>query len=303
MDVTIIVVSFNTRHLLESSLVSTRTQFSGISHEVIVVDNASEDGSAELVAREFPDVILIRNRENRGFACAVNQAIRASCGRYLLLLNSDATLLEGAVQSMVTDLDTHPRAGATGGRLVNPDGSFQGSYADFPTLIGELLLLTGLSRWLLPPTFPSHTERESQDRRVVDWVCGAFLMIRRAALEDVGLLDEDYFMYAEEVDWCHRARRRGWSVVYLPDAQAVHVVGASYGRAPARRRAQIYRSKQLYFRKNHGHVRAALFGGLVKACSAVKLGAWALAAASYDASRRDLARRNVASYCYLLSHF
>jgi N-acetylglucosaminyl-diphospho-decaprenol L-rhamnosyltransferase len=303
MDLTVVVISFNTRSMLATCLTLISAQVSDIDHEIVVVDNGSDDGSPEMVARDFPHLILIRNSENRGFAAAVNQAIRASVGRCVLLLNSDATLIEGAAHTMLSHLETHPKVGAVGGMLLNPDGSFQASYADFPTLLSETLLLSGLSRWLLPPSFPSYSACQSHERRSVDWICGAVLMLRRAAIEDVGLLDEQFFMYAEEVDWCRRAARAGWSTVYLPEARATHLVGGSYQRVPTRRREQIYRSKWLYFRKNHGWLQASAFRLLVHGCSLVKLIAWLLPTLGPSGPANERARSNVSSYRYLLSHF
>ncbi|MCC7369116.1 MAG: glycosyltransferase family 2 protein [Chloroflexi bacterium] len=302
MELSVIVVSFNTRELLASCIETVGERIGARSHQIVVVDNASSDGSAEHVAARFPNVVLVRNAENRGFAAAVNQGIEASTGRYLLLLNSDATLEPDAVERMCQHLDEHSNVAAVGGTLLNPDGSFQGSYADFPTLYSEVLLLSGLSRWLLPPTFPSHTEAESQQARPVDWVCGAFVLLRRAAVEQIGGLDEAYFMYAEEVDWFFRARQAGWTTSYLPEARAVHLVAGSYRRDATRRREQIYRSKWLYFRKNHGTLQSAVFLGLVRSLSLLKLLAWAGASAVAGPPARERARNNVASYRYLLSH-
>jgi GT2 family glycosyltransferase len=303
MDLTIGIVSFNTRSMLEHCLTSASAQVDGLAHEIVVVDNASDDGSADMVASEFPGVTLIRNSENRGFAAAVNQAIRASVGRYVLLLNSDAIMVDGAAREMIDYLTLNPRVGAVGGMLLNADGTFQASFADFPTLLGEILLLSGLSRWLLPPAFPSYGEHLSHERRDVDWICGAVLMLRRAALVDIGLLDERFFMYAEEVDWCRRARSGGWSVAYLPEVRATHLVGGSYQCAPARRREQIYRSKWLYFRKNHGWLQATAYRSLVHICSLVKLLAWMLSGIGPGHLTTERARRNASSYRYLLSHF
>ena len=303
MDLAIVVVSYNTRELLARCLRSVQSNLGALRHEVVVVDNASEDGSAEMVAADFPEVTLVRSPENRGFAAGVNLGIRASTGRHVLLLNSDAIVDHDAVAALMRSLDDDRRAAAAGGMLLNPDGSFQGSYADFPTLASETLLATGLSRWLLPPTFPSYPAAASQDRRAVDWVCGALMLLRRQALAEIGLFDEAFFMYAEEVDWCYRARRRDWSILYVPEARAVHHVGASYGRVPMRRREQIYRSKWLYFRKHHGPLPALLFRGVIQLASALKLAVWAAACLCIGSTRRVRARHNVTSYRYLLSHF
>jgi GT2 family glycosyltransferase len=303
MDLSVVVVSFNTRTLLERCLQSITVRVRGLRYEVVVVDNASADGSAEMVAERFGDAILVRNATNRGFAAAVNQGIAASTGRHVLLLNSDATLVEESAQKMVAHLDNHPQTGAIGGMLLNADGGFQGSYAEFPTLITETLLLTGLSRWLLPPTFPSRSADESQEPRNVDWVCGAFLMLRRAALDDIGSLDERYFMYAEEVDWCYRARQAGWLVAYLPDARAVHLVAGSYSSNAGRRRQHMYRSKSLYFQKHKSRIEAAIFHNVVRIASCLKLAAWAVSGVIPSSTRRIRAQENVSSYRYLLSNF
>jgi len=303
MDLSIVVVSYNTRALLRRCLSAVAARTHGVKHEIIVVDNASSDGSPEMVAAESPQATLLRNGENRGFAAAVNQGIGASSGRYVLLLNTDATLIDDAAHRMLAYLDAHPQVAAVGGMLRNPDGTFQASYADFPTLIGEVLLLSGLSRWLLPPSFPSHGEEASGERRTVDWICGAVLMLRRAAFVQVGPFDEQFFMYAEEVDWCRRARQHGWQVAYLPDVRATHLVGGSYEAAPTRRREQIYRSKWLYFRKHHGRLQAAVFRRLVQVCSLAKLVAWMLSGVGPCATASKRARANVTSYRHLLSHF
>jgi GT2 family glycosyltransferase len=303
VDLTVVVVSYNTKDLLARCLATVREQITTLQAEIVVVDNASTDGSPEMLAERFPKFTVIRNGENHGFAHAVNQGILAGIGRHILLLNSDATIIDGSVEHMVAHLDAHPRTAAVGGMLLNPDGTFQGSFADFPTLLDETLLLTGLSRWLLPPTFPSHIEAESTEARAVDWVCGAFMMLKRRAVEEIGRLDEDYFMYAEEVDWCLRARCGAWSVDYLPEARAIHLVGASYGKAPIRRRAQMYRSKWLYLRKHHGALTASVYRRLVQIFSATKLVAWGLSGIAAGAARRERAQVNVASYRHLLSHF
>jgi GT2 family glycosyltransferase len=302
-DLAVVVVSYNARDLLERCLRSVQASLGGYSHEIVVVDNASEDGSPELVASAFPNVTLVRSPENRGFAAGVNHGISASTARYVLLLNSDATIDGAAISALVRSMDEHPTAGAAGGMLLNPDGSFQGSYADFPTLASETILATGLSRWLLPATFPSHPVEQSQTLRTVDWVCGAVMLLRRRAIEEIGPFDEAFFMYAEEVDWCYRARQRGWSVLYVPEARIVHLIAGSYARAPMRRREQIYRSKWLYLRKNSGLVPALAFRAAVHLASFLKLAGWAIAEVCSFGPRRDHARRNVESYRYLLANF
>ena len=303
MDLSIAIVSWNTRDLLRRCLESVYGTIAGPEFEVIVVDNGSTDGSPEMVRSEYPRATLLANDTNVGFARASNQAIRASSGRHVLLLNSDAVLLGRAAELMVRFLDAHPEVGAVGGMLLNPDGSFQSSYADFPGLLGEALLLTGLSHWLLPATYPSYPKARSREARRVDWVGGALLAVRRRTLDAVGPLDEGYFMYTEEVDWCYRMKQHGWAVCYLPEARATHWSGASSSRVPERRRAQLYRSKCRFLRKHRGWSQATAYGLLVRAVSAVKLLAWLSTGLSPDPARRDRARQQVASYRFLLASF
>ncbi len=303
VDVSIAVVSYNTRELLADCLRSIQDTAAGVSHEIIVVDNASSDGSAEMVSRDFPNARLIRNQENLGFARANNQAISISRGRLVLLLNSDAVLVTGTVPSMVSFMDAHPEAGIVGGQLINPDGSFQGSYADFPGFLGEVLLLTKLAWAIYPQTYPSYPAAQSRQERAVDWVFGACLMARREAVEAVGLLDGEYFMYTEETDWCFRMRQAGWLVYYLPNARVVHWSGQSASKVPERKRSQLYRSKWLFMRKHRGPVTATAFRFAVLIVSSLKLMVWALSCLSPDAVRRGRALQNVRSYALLLSKF
>jgi GT2 family glycosyltransferase len=256
-----------------------------------------------MVASDFSEAHLIRNAENLGFAVATNQAIRISRGRYILLLNSDALLLPGSVPGMVSFMDSHPKAGVVGGQLFNPDGSFQASYADFPDLFGELLLITKLAHAVYPRTYPSHPVAQSQQERVVDWVFGACLMARRDAVEAVGLLDEEYFMYTEETDWCYRMRQSGWLVHYLPSVRVIHWSGQSARKVPERKRSQLYRSKWLFMRKHRGRVTASAFRVAVLILSSLKLIAWALTCLWPGAALRGRGLQNVRSYVLLLSRF
>ncbi|HVC35772.1 MAG TPA: glycosyltransferase family 2 protein [Chloroflexota bacterium] len=301
MDLSIVVVSWNTRELLRNCLTSIDRTIDGIQYEVLVVDNASTDGSAEMVARDYPDTRLIRNRDNRGFARANNQAMRVAQGRHLLLLNSDAALLPGAASTLVSFMETHPGAGLVGAQLLNADGSFQASYADFPSFVGEVLLLTRLASLVYPRTYPSYPSEQSQAAAPVDWVFGACLLARRSAVDAVGFLDEDYFMYSEETDWCYRMHRGGWEVCYVPEAKVLHWSGQSAGAAPERKRSQLYRSKCLFMRKHWGRFTAHAFSLTVRIASALNLLAWtALGSADPDRARRERARQRARSYQQLL---
>jgi len=226
--VSVVIVNWNTvdmlRECLRSVLAETRS-----SVEVFVVDNASRDGSADMVAREFPGVCLIANSENRGFAAANNQALVQARGRALLLLNPDTVVLDRAIDRMLDWLDEHPEVGAVTCALRNSDGSPQKSCGRFYSFWGTLFDNRALSR-LLPSSrflarrFLSYWDHASV--RQVDWARGAVLMVRRAAAEVVGLLDEQFYIYGEEIDWCYRLRQAGWPLVFIPHAQVVH-----HGRA------------------------------------------------------------------------
>jgi N-acetylglucosaminyl-diphospho-decaprenol L-rhamnosyltransferase len=299
VDLSIIVVNWNTLELLRNCLRSIYANVSNLDLEVIVVDNASSDGSQAMVETEFPQVRLIRNPSNVGFARANNQAIAISRGRYVLLLNSDAVLLPETVSSMVQVLDEKLEVGVVGAQLLNPDGSFQGSFADYPSLFGELLLASKLARFVYTPEYPNYPPQRSQQPRTCDWVSGACLMVRMAAISNVGVLDETYFMYSEETDWCYRMHKAGWSVYYQPAAKVIHWNGQSSKRVPERRRSLVYRSKWLFMRKHHSALAAGIFRAALLTVSAAKLLVWA--ARTARPSQRELAAQHVRSYRLVLS--
>jgi N-acetylglucosaminyl-diphospho-decaprenol L-rhamnosyltransferase len=253
--VSVIIVSWNVREALRECLTAVRREGSGRVGEVWVVDNASADGSAELVATEFPEVRLVRNAENAGFARACNQALRAAAGEYCCLLNPDTRVATGALGRLVEFMESHPRAGAAGPRLLNPDGSLQPNGGPFPTLAGTFLRATrasALFRGWYDRRF--RWGRTAFDRAAaVEQVSGACLLIRRAALEEVGLLDEQFFLYYEETDWLLRARRAGWETWYVPEAEVTHRWGASTRQVALECLRHMAESEYRYFRK-HGPV-------------------------------------------------
>ena len=301
MDVSVIVVSWNTRALLEQCLRSVYGTAGDLAVEAIVVDNGSADGSVEMVRERFPQARLIVNAENVGFARANNQAMEVAQGRYFLLLNSDAVLRPGALRALVDCLEAHPRVGMVGGRLVNPDGTFQASFMDFPTLWGELILMTKLHRFLRSPYFPSHPPEESRAVREAGWIPGACMLVRREVWEEVGGLDETYFMYSEEVDWCWRVRQAGWRILYTPEAEIVHWGGQSIGRVPLEKRLRVYRGKWLFFRRHRGSATAALFWMLLGLVSLLKMGMWGALLLAPAQETRSRARENLHSYQRLLA--
>src|SRR5579859_5945384 len=227
--------------------------------EVIVVDNASDDDSVALVRREFPWARLIANSRNLGFGAAHNQALRSATGRHWLILNSDTVVEPDAVLRLMAFLDDNPSVAVAGPRLRYPDGSVQPSRRRFPTVATLFLESTQLQRFI--PTngvlrryyVEDRSADESQD---VDWLVGACLCVRAEAARQVGLFDERFFLYSEELDWCRRFRHAGWRVAYVPSAEVVHVEGGSSQLDLAARDRQFQASKLAYAAKWHGPVVA-----------------------------------------------
>lgn len=258
MDLSIVIVNWNTRELLRQCLETLPDSAAGLEYEVLVVDNASIDSSPEMIASGFPSVQLIRNSSNRGFAVANNQAMEVARGRHLLLLNSDTIPAPGSIAKLVDFLDKHREVGIVGPRLLNGDGTLQASWAAFPTFLSEVL----------GKNFRQRRECRTASGVVaydVDSVGGACLLIRGEALASVGPLDDRFFMYCEEIDWCYRVRQHGWRVCYTPEAQVVHLGGRSSMQAAAPMKAELYRSKLKFFQKHYGLGSAAILASLLTA--------------------------------------
>ncbi len=246
MDISIIIVNWNTRELLRNCLAAIDKTVQGLTWEVIVVDNASQDGSVTMVRQEFPRVIILENQANRGFAAANNQALAVMNGRYALLLNTDALLTDRAVDTLFSFMESHPEAAMACGQLLHADGRRQNSIAAFPDL---LTLMTNLSllEYLWPQRYPSkrYTFRSPVE---IDSGIGACLIVRKTAIDAVGMLDERYFFFFEETDWAYRMRQAGWKIFHVPGAFIYHLQGQSIGR-DERSRIEFYRSRYQFFRK------------------------------------------------------
>lgn len=269
--ISVIIVSWNTRDLLATCLRSLERHHGSEELEIIVVDNASSDGSQAMVREHFPHVHLIANGKNVGFARANNQGLQVSTGEMAVLLNSDAEILADTLVELAACFARHADTGIVGGVLLNPDGSFQASYNSFPTVWSEFLLLTGLSRRVYGPHFPSAEPEASTVEHQVDWVGGACMAVRRQALIQVGGLDERYFLYSEEMDWCYAMRRGGWKVYFCPTARTIHHGGQSSNQANQRRLSRLYRSKVQFFGFHYGPGAAFSLRVLVAVTSAVKI--------------------------------
>lgn len=258
IDLSVIIVSWNVREHLRLCLSSIHNSLkpteNGLRAEIIVVDNASQDGTPQMVREEFSGVSLIQSGENLGFTKGNNLGFKKSRGRYLLLLNPDTEVLGDTLARMVTYMEANPRVAALGPRLLDSQGGVIPSRRRFPTLATALVESTTLEQW-----FPNHTliqryrfaDQPEDKIQEVDWVVGACLLLRRQALEGAGYLDEDFFMYSEELDLCYRLRSAGWKVVYLPLARVVHHQGKSSGQVEAFKHRQFQRSKILFFHKYH----------------------------------------------------
>ncbi len=254
-DLAVSIVSFRTPDLLRRCLGALSVQRDDVTMDVIVVDNASGDGSAEVVAREFPWVRLVRNTWNRGFGAAHNQALRMATARHLLVLNSDAAPTACALRTLVTYLDNHPRVAVVGPKLRYANGAVQPSRRRFPTTATLLFESTQLQRiWPDNAILRRYyvADRDDDSEQDVDWLVGACLCVRASAAMEVGLFDERFFMYSEEIDWCRRFRLAGWRVVYVPSAEVMHHEGASSGLDLANRDRQFQASKLQYAYKWHG---------------------------------------------------
>jgi len=254
-DLAISIISYRTPTLLRHCIDALNTQRQELSLEVIVVDNASGDGSAEIVAEQYPWVHLVRNERNRGFGAAHNQAMRQARARHLCVLNSDAAPRPGALATLVTYLDAHPDVAVVGPRLRYPNGRVQPSRRRFPTVATLFLESTQIQRFWPRSSVLSRfyvQDRGDDEEQDVDWLSGACLCVRGRAAREVGLFDEGYFMYSEEVDWCRRFKLAGWRIVYLPEAEVTHVEGASSGLDLVRRDQMFQASKLRYAAKWHG---------------------------------------------------
>ena len=253
VDLSIIIVNWNTKEYLLHCIDSILQKKGSIPMEIIVIDNGSRDRSGEEVKRQFPGLRLIENGRNLGFAKAVNQGLRVSSGRYLLLLNPDTQLREGAIEKLVSFMESHAEAGVAGAQLLNGDGSKQNSIANFPSLTTELLN-KNLLRRLFPKKFPGK-EKDYPEPIEVDSVIGACMMVRRDVLDQVGLLDEDYFLFLEETDWCYRIKRTGWRIYHVPQAEVYHFQGKSAEAVKKEARVEFYRSRYHFFKKNRGQLQ------------------------------------------------
>jgi N-acetylglucosaminyl-diphospho-decaprenol L-rhamnosyltransferase len=264
MDLSIIIVNWNVKDLLRNcleSLSNVDQSPSSLTAEIIVVDSASSDGSPEMVRQEFPQVQLIASDENLGYAGGNNTGVAAARGRYFFLLNPDTVVEPGALTRMVMYVDSHPTVGALGPQLLWPDGTVQSSRRRFPTLGTLFWESTLLGQWFPNNRYARYyhlADRSADQPQVVDWVVGAAILIRRETWLQVGPIEQDFFMYFEETDWCRRSAVAGWETHYLPTAQIIHYEGKSSEQVVTARTLRFQRSKIRYTRKYFGAGWAAI---------------------------------------------
>lgn len=255
MDLSIIIVNWKVKDLLEKCLRSIFEQTKNISFEVFVVDNNSGDGSVEMVREKFPQVDLTASAENLGFAKGNNLAIKKSRGRYILLLNPDTEILENALEKMVRFMDAHPECGIAGCKLLNSDLSLQPSVRAFPDLASQIFILLKIHNFL------PHSKAiyrylagglDYEKTQEVDQVMGAFMMIRREVTEKIGLMDETFWLWYEEVDFCKRAKDAGFKILYTPEAKIIHLYGQSFKQALSVPKQKVLNRSLAYYFKKHG---------------------------------------------------
>lgn len=255
VDISIVVVNWNTRDELRACLKSVAAE-SAVSSEIILVDNASSDGSVEMVRAGFPQVKLIENSANLGFAKAANQGIAASRGRYVLSLNPDAEAKPGALSALVRFGDENPKIGIFGPKILNLDGSVYYSCRRFPTLAAGFFRNTILGKFFPRNTYLMDYLMAGWDHsqtKEVDWVSGAALVMRRELLDDIGAMDERFYMYCEDVDIAYRAKQKGWRVAYFPGAVIVHARARSSDKNPNRMIVEFHKSMYRFFKKHYLH--------------------------------------------------
>jgi len=268
----IVLVCWNNKEYLDQCLKSLYDTGMRNSFDIVVVDNGSTDGSQQMLAEKYPQVKIIQNDSNLGLGKASNQGIEATQGRYVLLLNNDTIVNGAAFDAMVDFLEQNPRVGAVGGKVLNPDGSVQSCYNYFSTLWEEFLIATRLGE-MFQPGYPAVMQADAITS--VDWITSACLMVRRATLDEVGLLDENYFIYGDEADLQYRIKNAGWEIYYLPDATIIHYGGRSMTRWP--RRKLVYRGKVLFYKKHYGALMTFLLRTMLAVVSFVKMLVWGIA--------------------------
>ncbi|MFC1781154.1 glycosyltransferase family 2 protein [Planctomycetota bacterium] len=299
MDISIIIVNWNTKQLLRDCLKSVFEQTSNLDYEVIVVDNASSDNSADMLRSEFPQIHLLENSKNRGFAAANNQGIAIAKGRYILLLNSDTIVLDNAISKTVSFADAHPKAAVVGCRVLSSDRKIQSSCFMFPSILNLCLYSTYLYKLFPKNKFFGRELSTWWDKNTIreaDFVSGCFMLVRNATISEIGVLDERFFMYFEETDWCYRFRQADWKVLFTPEAEIIHFGGGSAKQVAVKMTLLLRGSMLLFFKKHKGlftYIAACL---LIALFFLVRIPYWLLMALSSQKDKKRQCFRTAYSY-------
>ena len=301
LDLSIVIVSWNTRELVRQCLASIDVAQGQLTVATFVVDNASSDGTQEMVQMEFPGVRLLRNHTNVGFARANNSAMRLASGKYVCLINSDVTVSSGCLQKLFAFMEQNPSVGMLGPGMLTPGGDLGCSCMRRPTLRISLVQALGLGSVF--KRLSLHIENlKSTGAQDVDVLNGWFWMVKRSALNDVGLLDDRYFMYGEDIDWCHRFWSRNWRVVYLPDARAIHYGGGSSSHAPVKYYIEMQRANIQYWRRYHSLTSLVAYRSIVLLHQILRLLGYSAVYAIRPVARPEISvkiRRSAASLRWL----
>lgn len=298
MDVSIIIVAWNVRELLYNCLKSVYDETDGINFEVIYVDNASKDGSVEMVAKEFPKVKIIVNKKNEGFIRANNQGIEIAGGRYVLLLNSDTIILDNAIAKTVKFADEHPEAAVTGCKVLNPDKTLQRSCFMYPSILNIFLLVTYLNKIFPKSKFFGRkrmTWWNFDNVREVEVVCGCFSLVRKEAIKQVGLINEVYYVYGDDPDWCYSFRKNGWEILFTPEPKIIHYEGRTTNQRPKEFKLQLYGSKLIFMKLHRNKLTFLLARFLIALFFFVRIPYW-LGAALFHKSERKKSIQTASTY-------
>jgi GT2 family glycosyltransferase len=267
MDLSIVIVNYNTCQLTLDCLRSVGSSITSYDYEIVVVDNASKDDSVLEIRKQFPTIHLIENMQNVGFSKANNQAMRIAAGRYILLLNTDTIVQPDTLQTMLDFMDNNPKIGASGCKIVLPDGSLdKACKRGFPTPSASFYYAFGFSK--LFPKNPRFNQYQlgylNPDHEYpIDCLVGAFMLVRRETIDQVGMLDEEFFMYGEDIDWCYRIKQAGWGIYYYPRTTITHYKGASSRKKPFKIIYEFHRAMFLFHRKHYRHNYPVIVNALV----------------------------------------
>lgn len=279
VDISVVIVNWNTRELLLDCVASLIEQTRASTLEIIVVDNASRDGSMEAFAERFPQVISIRNQDNLGFSKANNQGLRIARGRYLCLVNSDVKALDGVLDKLRAFMEDQPDVGAVAPRTVGGDLKLRKNCREYPTIRNAFCQAIFLDQ--LFPSVRAFRGRSLRDfdygtTQEIEVLSGCFIMVRRVVIETVGMLDERFFIYSEDVDWCKRIRAGGWKVVFLPSAEAIHYGGSSSTVERVLFNREMMKANLQYWRKHHGRSATLLFWAIQIFGTALRAVGWSV---------------------------